>query len=113
VIYGGGMHREQGTFLLETGTDAPAQDLYLVGGGLRIAIGGIVFAPGGDVRLQRRSDGTDQGYSAGAGASLEFGSSMKVIPSVRGRFGNVLVREGIESGFSGIDAGLTLRFGGR
>jgi len=114
VVYGGAMHRAQGTFLLETGSDAPAQDLILVGGGLRIALGrSVVFAPGGDLRLQRRADGTDQGYSAGVGGSIELGSTVKLIPSVRGRFGNVLVREGIETGFSGLDAGLTLRFGGR
>jgi hypothetical protein len=113
VVYGGAMHRARGTFLLETGSDAPSQDLILVGGGLRIALGGVVFAPSGDVRVQRRSDGTDQGWSAGVGGSLEFGSNVRLVPTGRARFGNVLVREGTESGFSGFDAGLTLRFGGR
>ena len=113
IVYTGLFHRSSGAYLLESAFDAPGEDLWLAGGGLRIPLRGAVLQPSVDLRVVRRSNGVDQGYLLGAGTSLEWvrAGGVTLIPSVRARFGNVLVREGIESGFTGLDAGLIVRFG--
>lgn len=113
IVYGGTYYRSAGAYLLESAADAPAENLWLAGGGVRLAIGGAVLQPSVDLRVLRREDGADQGYAIGAGTSLEWrrAGGITWVPLVRGRFGNVLVREGVESAFTGFDAGLLVRFG--
>ena len=112
VLYGGVLHRTEGTFFDEA-REAPAQDLVLAGAGLRMRVGAGALVPSVDGRLFRSADGIGQGYVSGVGASFEAPiGGMTLVPSVRGRFGNVIVREGAESAFSGIDAGVAVRFGG-
>lgn len=115
IMYGGLYHRSHGAYLLDPAPDDPvAEDLWLAGGGMRIPLGGAVLQPSVDVRIVRRENGRDQGYGIGFGTTLELGRSggVTVIPLVRGRVGNVLVREDVETSFTGLDAGLILRFGG-
>jgi hypothetical protein len=114
VTWGGWLRREQGTFLdaslFGSGQDTPAQDLILLGGGLRIPVGTGALMPAVDARIFRSSDGENQGYGFGAGMEAELPiGALRLLPSVRARFGSVLVREGVESGYTGIEAGVTLR----
>lgn len=112
ALYGGVLHRANGSYLDATLPDAPTQDLVLVGGLLRRGVGGGFLTPRVDVRLFRAEDGVGQGYVAGAGLGYEIRSgNVAVVPSVTGRLGRVTVREGQESGITGFEAGLTLRFG--
>lgn len=115
ITYGGWLHRSQGARLLETGDEsAPAEDLMLFGGSMRLSAGRGVLAPATDVRLYRNEAGLGQGYSASVGLSLEWPLGAAVwIPSVRGRYGSVEIREEQESNFTGVDLGMSLRFGGR
>jgi hypothetical protein len=112
LIYGIIQKREQGTFLSADGSLA-SQDLILAGGGLRKRVGTWVLQPRLEARLFRREDGVEQGYDVGAGidAEIPVGGTLWV-PSVRAHLGNLEVVEGIETGFSGLEFGLALRFGG-
>lgn len=112
ALYGGVLHRANGAYLDATVPDAPSQDLVLLGGLLRRGMGAGFLTPRVDVRLFRSQDGVGQGYVAGAGLGYELRSgNVAFVPSVTGRMGRVTVREGQESGITGFEAGLTLRFG--
>lgn len=112
LVYGGVMHRSQGTALLEAAPSAPSQQLLLAGGGIRLPMGPLVLVPGVDARVFRSADGVGQGWLTGVGAAAEFRAAGQVLaPSVRARFGNVLIREGQESGVTGLELALTSRFG--
>lgn len=112
LVYGILHKRERGTFLSSDGSLA-SQDLILAGGGLRSRVGSWVVQPRIETRLFRREDGVEQGYDVGAGidAEIPVGGTLWV-PSVRAHFGNLEVREGVETGFSGLEFGLAMRFGG-
>ena len=114
TLYGGFLYRAHGVFLLEVGRDAPSEELFIAGGLFRLPIRGAVLRPDGDIRIVRRADGSDQGYVIDVGNALEIrlASGVTVVPAVRVRFGNVLVHEGVETGFTGFDLGFTLRFPG-
>jgi hypothetical protein len=112
ALYGGVLHRANGSYLDATVPDAPTQDLILAGGMLRRALGSGFLTPRADVRVFRSGDGVGQGYVAGLGAAWELRSGgVAFAPSVTGRMGRVTVREGQESGITGFEAGITLRFG--
>lgn len=114
LLYAGGLHRRAGTALAEIAPEMPAQTLILAGAGLRFPLRGAVVLPSADLRLLRRADGVGQGYVGGAGTMLEVPvGSLTVVPTLRARFGRVLVRQDEESGFTGVDAGITVRFGRR
>ena len=112
LIYGIIHKRERGTFLSSDG-ELASQDLILAGGGLRSRVGSWVLQPRVEARLFRREDGVEQGYDVGAGidAEIPVGGTM-VVPSIRAHLGNLEVREGVETGFTGLEFGLALRFGG-
>jgi hypothetical protein len=132
VAYGGMLHRARGSVVdpLRTGTlttaaDLPSQQLYLFGTSARMPLGRHRLLPTADVRLFRREDGVGQGYVLGLGSSAEVrlsgassdfsafaGSGVVLIPSVTVRFGELLVREGTESRFTGLDLGVGIRMGG-
>ncbi len=113
ILYAGIQHRDAGEFAASTFV-LPAQDLVLLGGGLETRAGQVLIRPNADVRMLRRDNGTDQGYTASAGADLELPAGrFTFVPGLRGRFGNVAVQEGVESGLLGIDLALTVRFGAR
>ena len=111
-VYAIVQQREEGTSLSADGSLA-SQDLILAGGALRKRVGSWVVQPRLEARLFRRGDGVEQGYDVGAGidAEIPVGGTLWV-PSVRAHLGNLEVREGVETGFSGLEFGLALRFGG-
>jgi hypothetical protein len=111
IVYAGYLRRDEGEFE-EDPRPFPAQDLVFGGVGLEWPVGRVLLQPAVDLRLLRRDDGTGQGYTAAVGGSAELvAGSMTFVPMVRGRFGNVLLRENAESGFTGVELGLALRFG--
>jgi hypothetical protein len=113
LLYGGVLHRTQGTYLLLESERAPSEDLVLAGGALRMRRGATLWQPLVELRLLRRQDGTGQGYLLGVGGSVErrISDRLAIAPTIKGRFGSVLVREGQESGFTGVDVGLAVNFG--
>lgn len=112
LVFAAVHHREQGTYLASDGTLA-SQDLLLVGGGLRTRAGAARLLPRVEGRLFRREDGVEQGWDLGAGVDVEFDAGATVwVPTLRVHLGNLEVREGVETGFTGFEAGLTVRFGG-
>ena len=112
VAWAGYLHRSEGAFLDDLSA-RPAQGLYYAGAGLRHGWGGVVLAPTAEIRVQRRDDGTDQGTLAGAGLRVEVpAGDVLLIPRIQVRGGSVLIREGVDSGVVGVEAGLALRFGG-
>jgi len=109
IAWGGYLHRSSGSYL-ETLDARPSQGLFYGGIGLRQAWGRSVVAPSVEVRVLRRDGGEDQGMLAGVGAALEIPSGgLLVVPSLRARFGEALVREGASSTFTGVELGLGLR----
>jgi hypothetical protein len=111
IVYAGYLHRGEGEF--DEGADVvPAQGLAFGGVGLELPAGRALLQPSVDLRLLRQEDGTGQGYTAGVGGSAEVpAGTITFIPTVRGRFGNVMLRDDAESGFTGVEVGLALRFG--
>ena len=51
IVYGGGVHRDRGRSELDLALDAPAQDLVIAGGGMRIPLGAATLAPSVDARF--------------------------------------------------------------
>ncbi len=113
IVYGGVLHRAEGTYLAVVQSTASAQNLFLAGGGARIPLRGAVVLPSLDVRVLRRTSGLDQGEVVGIGGSAELPATTGVtfVPSLRARFGRVLVSQGSETGFNGFDLALGIRFG--
>lgn len=112
LVYAGTIHRSRGTFL-ETPQSVASQNLLMTGAVMRMPVSWGVVVPTVDLRALRSGDGTDQGYTASVGGSLERAvGSLTLIPMVRARFGRVVVFEGARSAFSGVDLGLSTRFGG-
>ncbi len=113
IVYGGVLHRAEGTYLVALQSTASAQNLFLAGGGARIPLQSIVVLPSLDVRVLRRTSALDQGEVVGVGGSAELPTSSGVtfVPSLRARFGRVLVSQGSDTGFNGFDVALGIRFG--
>jgi hypothetical protein len=111
ILYAGYLHRDAGEFEDEQDV-LPAQDLFFGGAGLEWPLGRARLKPSVDLRVLRRDDGTEQGYTATVGGMADIPAGrITLIPTARGRFGNVLLRDEAESGFSGVELGLALRFG--
>jgi hypothetical protein len=111
VVYAGWLRREEGSYTTVVQV-TPAQDLIYGGAGVRIPLGATVLLPAFDVRVVGHEDGVDQGYTLTAGSGLELPvGTVLLVPSVRARFGNLTIRDGLESGFTGFDAGITVRTG--
>jgi hypothetical protein len=109
--YAGLSHRQAGRFELD-GRELPAQDLLLVGGGMRIRTDRAVFVPSVDTRIFRRSNGIDQGYLVSVGSALELPlGQATLIPAIRSRVGKVLRWQDAESSVRGAEISLSLRLG--
>jgi len=124
LAYGGVLHREEGTLLLEASplvgaTDSPSQQLFLGGASFLAPVSArVTLLPDLGLRLFRSGDGVGQGWVATAGTALElraagtaFGRNLVLAPSARVRVGNVLVREESDSDILGWEVGLTVRTG--
>lgn len=110
IIYAGFLRRLEGKYRNELLPIMPTQDMLYAGGSLRQPLGGVVLLPSAELRVVGNDDGVDQGYTitAGTGAELPLGGLL-VIPAARARFGRITVRENQESGYTGMELGLTLR----
>lgn len=110
IVYAGFLRRLEGKYSSATLPVIPTQDLLYAGGSLRQPVSGVVLLPSAELRVVGNDDGIDQGYTitAGTGAELSLGR-IELVPSARVRFGQLTVREGQESGFTGMELGLTLR----
>ncbi|HET7275929.1 MAG TPA: hypothetical protein VFI91_12245 [Longimicrobiaceae bacterium] len=113
IVYAGGEHRSSGAALLDVTFDAASQNLALFGGGMRVPFGRTTLLPSLAARILSTSDGVGQGFVTTAGLSAEIGTGpITLLPNVKLRLGRVLVREGSESGITGVDLGIAIRFGG-
>jgi hypothetical protein len=111
VVYLGVAHRDAGTLLVPAG-ELPAHDLVFAGAGLRLPLAGAVFVPAVEGRVLRRGDGLNQGHLGGAGFSLEWPvGGLTVVPTLRSRFGKLLLWQDEEASFRGGEIGLTIRMG--
>jgi hypothetical protein len=109
LVYAGLLWRDTGRFS-DTSRITPAQDLVYAGAALRQPLGPIVLLPLADVRILSSDEDTNQGYTVDIGAGIELPvGAFELVPVVRGRFGNVEVRPGQESDFTGFRLGLSLR----
>jgi hypothetical protein len=108
--YAGVLQRAHGTFV-DGSSETPSQSLLFGGIGLRRPSRLGTLVPQADVRVLRRSDGEGQGYVAGAGLGIELSAGRATLmPLARARFGNLILREGVESGITGIEIGAGIRF---
>lgn len=113
LVYAAYQRRERGTFVVETDV-FPSQDLVMLGGGARVPVARGHLLPSVDLRLNRREDGGDQGYTVGVGASLEWpAGGVTLVPRLRGYLGSAELGSGVDSGFWGVETGLSVRFGWR
>ncbi len=111
IVYVGVLHRDESEFL-DQPTLLSAQDLVFAGAGLEARTGQLLIRPSFDLRMLRRDDGVDQGYTSSAGAEVELPAGpLTFVPALRGRFGKIIVRDRLESDFIGLDVGLAIRFG--
>jgi hypothetical protein len=111
IVYGSFHHRGGGTFLALDDLLAD-QDLVLLGGGARLPVWGVVLQPDAQARVFRRSDGLGQGWDLGAGVGVEIPmGSASLVPLARVHFGNVEVREGVDTGMTAFEVGLAWRWG--
>ncbi len=122
LVFGGVNHRANGTLLTEEAAlsgaaDSPSQQLFMTGANLRFPLGrGSAVLPKAEIFVFRAEDGASQGWVATIGPAIDVRLSGNastrqffLTPSFVLRTGNVIVQEGSESGFSGWEAGVTLR----
>lgn len=112
IVYAGAQHRQEGSFT-EDSRVIPLQDLVFAGGGMRFPLGRTVVQPTLDLRNVTGDEASGTGTIVTAGLAVEIpAGSATWIPSLRGRVGDVGLRNDRESGVSGFDVGLSVRFGG-
>lgn len=112
IVYAGGQHRQEGTYAQESRV-IPLQDLVFAGGGMRVPLGRMVVQPTVDVRNVTGDEAAGTGTTFTGGVAVEIPAGRATwIPAVRGRVGEVGLRNDRESGFTGFDVGLSVRFGG-
>ena len=109
VVYAGYLKRQLGRYTEVVGV-TPAQDLVYLGTGFRQSVRRTTLVPTLELRLLGNEDGVDQGrtISAGLGAEVPTGS-FDLVPLARARFGQLTVRTGQESSFTGFEVGLSIR----
>lgn len=111
IVWGGYLRRQEGEYT-SVALITPAQDMVYGGIGFRLPMGNVLLQPTADVRFVGNDDGIDQGYTAAAGTAVEIplGRAL-LVPVAKARFGNLTVRSGVESTFTGFELGLSLRSG--
>lgn len=108
IAYAGYLHRGEGEFVQQDEFEA-SQGLFFGGGGMRMPAGGVVIQPGVDLRVQ--TGGGTTGYTVGLGGTVEvpLGAAL-LVPTLRGRVGTAELGSGEQSGFTGAEAGVAIRF---
>lgn len=109
IVYGGYLRRQEGHYTA-VALITPAQDFVFGGIGFRMPWRSLLLQPTVDVRVIGHDGGVDQGYTASAGTAVEipFGRAL-IVPVAKARFGNLTVRSGMESSFTGFELGLSVR----
>lgn len=111
IVYAGYLHRSEGEYLAESRI-RPAERLVFGGVGGRIPAGRTILQPGLDLRLHAGDEAAGSGYTVGLGGSAEMPlGAMRMVPTLRGRFGSVEVADGRDSGFTGAELAVAIRFG--
>ncbi len=112
IVYLGAQHRQEGSYTGESRV-IPLQDLVFAGAGFRLPLAGVVIQPTLDQRNVRGDETAGTGYTVTGGVAAEIRAGGTTwIPALRGRLGEVGLRDDRESGFKGVDLGLSVRFGG-
>lgn len=112
IVYGGYHRRWEGSYVMDEGI-IPLQEMLLAGGGLRIPVRRSVVQPSVELRRAAGDDLSGTGYTATGGVAVELPvGGMILVPSLRGRFGDVTLWNGRTSGFTGFELGFGTRFGG-
>jgi hypothetical protein len=112
ITWVGWLKRGEGEYISQPDV-LPSQDLLFAGAGVRAGVGSSVLVPSVELRVLS-SDGADRrGHTVGFGTTLETSvSGVMIAPEARFRFGQVRTRDDTKSGFTGLDVGMTIRFGG-
>lgn len=111
MAYVGYHHRQQGTYLVSSGT-WPSHGLAILGGGLRMPLSRGHLMPSADLRVHRREDGLGQGVTASLGARADWPTGSVIVrPSARVHFGSVELTPNASSGFWGLEVGAGVVFG--
>lgn len=112
MVYGGVLHREKGSFLRDTRT-APAQDLWLLGAGLRLPFRGGTVTPVARARVFRSDAAEGSGFTTELRATGRWltDGGLAWGPVVGLRLGSVDVRADRSSGFLGAELGLSVGLG--
>jgi hypothetical protein len=110
ALYGGGIRRENGTFVDPGAPVGPAQDLLLAGLRTRLPLGPVLHVQSFDARFFRPEDGVGEGWMVGTEASFRIPvGALALTPTVGARTGRLDVRgTGVESRVWGLVAGLGL-----
>lgn len=122
LVFGGVNHRANGTLLSQGTTlggasDAPSQQLFRLGANVFMPLGRrTTLRPTAEARVFRASDGASQGWLTSVGTAVGWrltgtstGRRLMLEPSGSVRFGRVIVSDGVETGVTGWEAGLSLR----
>jgi hypothetical protein len=113
IVYAGIHHRDRAELGAVT-IVAAAQDLILAGVGGRLPLGRGVIQPALDLRVLEGADDAPRGYTAGLGLTGEWpAGTVLVAPTVRVRTGNAQTPAGAETGYTGVELGIAVRFGSR
>ena len=115
IVYAGVTHRQGGSLLSELpiGDASSAQNLLVIGGGLRRPLGAAVLQPDVELRVLRRADSAGQGIDLGIGATVEVRRPRATFaPFARAHVGRLEVLPGDPGGILGLEIGLTTRLRG-
>jgi len=86
----------------------------MAGAGGRLPLGRGVLQPALDLRLLSGAGDAPRGYTAGLGVTVEWpAGSFLLAPTLRARVGNARAPSGSESGYTGAELGVAIRFGAR
>ena len=109
IVYAGYLRRQEGQYTSIVRV-TPAQDLIYGGVAFRRPAGAMVLVPSVDARLLGNASGVEQGRTISAGLALEIPNGrFDIVPRAQARFGNLTVRSGQESSFTGFEVGLGIR----
>jgi len=109
ITYVGYLQRKLGTFT-NVIDFTPAQSFVYAGTGIRQPFRRLTVVPSVDVRYLTSDQGVGQGTNVSLGVSAEMPvGELQVVPQLRGRFGNLMIRTGQESRFKGLEIGLGIR----
>jgi hypothetical protein len=115
IAYASLTHRQRSTLLgdLPIAQESASQNLFVVGGGFRRALGSAVLQPDAELRMLSRANDTGKGFDLAIGATLVLRSTRAMFaPSAKLHMGRLDVGSGESSRLLGFEVGLSARVGG-